>query len=687
MKPYAMSATSRRRVASICPPPSRFALLSTARLAFRLQRQRGVPDPRPARGRRPRGAGPGRRPEAARPARRAAARGRRGACRPTAWSPRCGARTRRGTPSARCGPTCRGCGRCCRNGCGGGRRATRSTSPTASSTPPSSARLVGLARERAAAGDHRRGGRPPRHRARPVARRGARRVRPRRDRRATAGSRAWPTCASPPSRSGRRRCSRWVAGGRSSPSWRRWSSATPTARPWPPCSCTRSTRADGRPTRWPSTRRCAAASSTSWASSRPTPPARLHRRVLEQDPALAPGRRRPAHQPAAPGQRAGRAGPGDRRGRGRAADGPAGHAASASGASGRPGSRSRWRAASATGSPTAPGSPSWPRSADGGSVAHAVAAALRRAAAARRDDRADGRRVPRRPLAAARAGQLRARAGRRRAAGAAPRRAVPRRRRARHEPGAARRRRASRCGRCRRCRSRTPRRCSCCARGPPAPTSTPTSAAVAEICRRVDGLPLGIELAAARTRAMSAAEIAARLDDGHLLARGARTAQPRHQSLAAAIDWSYRLLDGRRAAAVRADVGVRGRRRPRRRARRLRRAGHVPGRVARPRGRARGQVDGRGGRARRASPATACWRPCGPTRGSDSRREAIAPAARRVLRRPRRGGRPRRAGRRRARLDRGDAAERGQPPGRVRVRASPSATPTSPCAWSRRCPR
>ena len=65
---------------------------------------------------------------------------------------------------------------------------------------------------------------------------------------------------------------------------------------------------------------------------------------------------------------------------------------------------------------------------------------------------------------------------------------------------------------------------------------------VAEICRRVDGLPLGIELAAARTRAMSAAEIAQRLDDGHLLANGPRTAQPRHQSLAAAIDWSYQLL-------------------------------------------------------------------------------------------------------------------------------------------------
>jgi predicted ATPase/DNA-binding SARP family transcriptional activator len=74
------------------------------------------------------------------------------------------------------------------------------------------------------------------------------------------------------------------------------------------------------------------------------------------------------------------------------------------------------------------------------------------------------------------------------------------------------------------------------------PDFAPDGSAVAEICRRVDGLPLGIELAAARTRAMSAAEIAERLDDRHLLVRGPRTAQPRHQSLAAAIDWSYRLL-------------------------------------------------------------------------------------------------------------------------------------------------
>ena len=66
--------------------------------------------------------------------------------------------------------------------------------------------------------------------------------------------------------------------------------------------------------------------------------------------------------------------------------------------------------------------------------------------------------------------------------------------------------------------------------------------AVADICRRLDGLPLAIELAAARMRVMSAPEVARRLHDASLLARGPRTAQPRQQSLVAAIDWSYRLL-------------------------------------------------------------------------------------------------------------------------------------------------
>jgi predicted ATPase/DNA-binding SARP family transcriptional activator len=69
--------------------------------------------------------------------------------------------------------------------------------------------------------------------------------------------------------------------------------------------------------------------------------------------------------------------------------------------------------------------------------------------------------------------------------------------------------------------------------------------AVAEICRRLDGLPLAIELAAARMRAMSSLDVARRLDGLRLLRGGTRGAMPRQQSLAATIDWSYRLLSER----------------------------------------------------------------------------------------------------------------------------------------------
>ena len=65
---------------------------------------------------------------------------------------------------------------------------------------------------------------------------------------------------------------------------------------------------------------------------------------------------------------------------------------------------------------------------------------------------------------------------------------------------------------------------------------------VAEICRRLDGLPLAIELAAARMRVMSSLEVARRLDTLRLVSGGARGVHPRQQSLAATIDWSYRLL-------------------------------------------------------------------------------------------------------------------------------------------------
>src|ERR1700726_5340451 len=69
------------------------------------------------------------------------------------------------------------------------------------------------------------------------------------------------------------------------------------------------------------------------------------------------------------------------------------------------------------------------------------------------------------------------------------------------------------------------------------------AAAIAEICRHLDGIPLAIELAAARTNALGVEELAARLDDClHLLTGGRRTALPRHQTLRATLDWSYELL-------------------------------------------------------------------------------------------------------------------------------------------------
>ncbi len=68
--------------------------------------------------------------------------------------------------------------------------------------------------------------------------------------------------------------------------------------------------------------------------------------------------------------------------------------------------------------------------------------------------------------------------------------------------------------------------------------------AVARICRALDGMPLAIELAAARMRTMAPEQIAARLDDRfRLLTGGSRTAMPRHQTLRAVVDWSWDLLD------------------------------------------------------------------------------------------------------------------------------------------------
>lgn len=73
-----------------------------------------------------------------------------------------------------------------------------------------------------------------------------------------------------------------------------------------------------------------------------------------------------------------------------------------------------------------------------------------------------------------------------------------------------------------------------------------------DICKRLDGIPLAIELAAARLRTFSVAEIKRHLDQRfRLLTGGSRTALPRQQTLAATIEWSYRLLDDREAVLFR----------------------------------------------------------------------------------------------------------------------------------------
>ncbi|MFJ7201658.1 MULTISPECIES: ATP-binding protein [unclassified Streptomyces] len=76
--------------------------------------------------------------------------------------------------------------------------------------------------------------------------------------------------------------------------------------------------------------------------------------------------------------------------------------------------------------------------------------------------------------------------------------------------------------------------------------------AVAEICRRLDGQPLAIELAAARLRMLSPRQIADRLDDRFLLLTGgSRTVLPRQQTLRAVVDWSWDLLDEDERTALR----------------------------------------------------------------------------------------------------------------------------------------
>jgi predicted ATPase/DNA-binding SARP family transcriptional activator len=83
---------------------------------------------------------------------------------------------------------------------------------------------------------------------------------------------------------------------------------------------------------------------------------------------------------------------------------------------------------------------------------------------------------------------------------------------------------------------------------------------VGEICRQLDGIPLAVELAAARVNILPLRALSAKLDQRfRILAGGARTAAPRHQTMRALIDWSYELLDeDERALLRRVSVFVNG---------------------------------------------------------------------------------------------------------------------------------
>ena len=84
--------------------------------------------------------------------------------------------------------------------------------------------------------------------------------------------------------------------------------------------------------------------------------------------------------------------------------------------------------------------------------------------------------------------------------------------------------------------------------------------AVVQICQRLDGIPLAVELAAAHVRGLTVDQVAAGLDDRfRLLTGGARTVLPRQQTLTASVDWSYDLLSDDERAVFRRLAVFRGR--------------------------------------------------------------------------------------------------------------------------------
>ena len=84
------------------------------------------------------------------------------------------------------------------------------------------------------------------------------------------------------------------------------------------------------------------------------------------------------------------------------------------------------------------------------------------------------------------------------------------------------------------------------------------------VCRALDGIPLAIELATVRLRALPLDQMASRLDDRfHVLTGGKRAGLPRHQTLRATVEWSHDLCTPTEQAGVGAAVGFRGDLRPR----------------------------------------------------------------------------------------------------------------------------
>ena len=144
---------------------------------------------------------------------------------------------------------------------------------------------------------------------------------------------------------------------------------------------------------------------------------------------------------------------------------------------------------------------------------------------------------------------------------------------------------------------------------------------IAELCRRLDDMPLALELAAARTASSRPAQILERLSQRLDLLKGGRDADPRQQTLRATIEWSHELLSTSRAAALRPAGRLRRRLHPRGgRGGRRRRPRHAPVAAS-----TRASL-------RHTASASGCSRRSAPTPASDSPRAAeeaeSAPAAR-----------------------------------------------------------